>query len=434
MPSVSLSLNVPGLPKSNDIVKKFFFLCLKDLKFFLKANLISWNDEDEIIMDDIAGDFFITPFSVKQLSLQETKLICESFEEGHPLGRFMDVDVTDSVDNPVSSGKAKLCFFCHQKPAIECRRENAHELNELRAFMFSKMEAFFEGERKNEICRQLSIFALRAILYEISLTPKPGLVDKFCNGSHPDMNYRTFLNSSSAISHWFTELAHAGFNFPGKDLSEALPIIRNVGLQMEAAMFKSTHNVNTQRGLIFLMGLSLFASAYLYAGQDKFEIELFRKIIMQICKDITSKELENPKQSGKTHGEEIFGRYGIPGARGEAEKGFPMVFDYGLPELLKGWELDDEVLQRAFLSIAAHNNDTNIVFRSDLNVLGNFKALSFEALNHYNTENYTRIIDFCRTENISPGGTADLLTVSIFIYSLIRQNDENGLFFLTTNS
>ena len=423
MPSVSLSLNVPGFPKSNAIAQRFFHICLEDLNFFLKANRILINKEDATHKTDVAGDFFIAPFSAAQISTIEIKQICESFEERHPLGRFLDVDITDSAGGHVSSGKTKLCFFCRQKPADECRREEAHDLKELREFMFSKMEAFCNHHRENELCRKISSLALKAILYEISLTPKPGLVDKFSNGSHADMNFQTFIDSSVAISAYFADLVHEGFTFYANDLTKALPIMRSIGLQMETAMFSDTQNVNAQKGLIFLMGISLFASGYLFAGQDRFEIERFREIIKQICRDLIHKELENHDQRDKTHGEEIYGRYTVSGARGEAEQGFPMVFDFGLPELLKCKDLNDEALQKAFLSIAAHNNDTNIIYRRNLDVLENFKILSRTALNQYNPETYRQLMDYCAKENISPGGSADLLAVTIFIYSLIKSGD-----------
>jgi len=190
MPSVSLSLNVPGFPKSNPVTLQFFNLCLEDLNYFLQANRLSIDLACALQQTDGAGNFFIAPVLATPLSITDMKKVCETFEERHPLGRFVDVDLTDGEGNPVSSGKAKPCFFCHQKPADVCRHENAHDLNELRSFMFSEMEAFCYRRRENRLCRKISSLALKAILYEISLTPKPGLVDKFSNGSHADMNFR----------------------------------------------------------------------------------------------------------------------------------------------------------------------------------------------------------------------------------------------------
>lgn len=193
--------------------------------------------------------------------------------------------------------------------------------------------------------------AIKAVLYEISLTPKPGLVDKFGNGTHTDMNYQTFLNSSAAISAWFADLAHEGYKYQGKDLTKALPVIRNLGLRMETAMFSATQNVNTQKGLIFLMGISLFACGYLFARQNAFEIEVFRGIVKQICKDLTGKELERHNLTEKTHGEEIYDRYHVSGARGEVESGFSTVFEVGLPILLNYQELNNEALLKLFFQL-----------------------------------------------------------------------------------
>jgi holo-ACP synthase/triphosphoribosyl-dephospho-CoA synthase len=195
MPSVSLTLNIPGYPKSNAIARSFFNTCLVDFQYFLNARQIWWQVHEVIERTDDAGDFMLVPFSSSLHTATEVKQICEAFEEMHPLGRFIDADVTNREGIPVSSGKAKLCFYCGQQPAILCRRENAHDLKELREFMFSKMKEYCRQRRRDEICKILSSLALRAILYEISLSPKPGLVDKFGNGSHSDMNYQTFMKA-----------------------------------------------------------------------------------------------------------------------------------------------------------------------------------------------------------------------------------------------
>ncbi len=92
-------------------------------------------------------------------------------------------------------------------------------------------------QREITISRNLSSLALQSILYEISLTPKPGLVDKFSNGAHSDMNYNTFINSTAAISGYFNDLVKAGFAFAETDMTKALPVIRNIGLRMEKSMF-----------------------------------------------------------------------------------------------------------------------------------------------------------------------------------------------------
>ncbi len=424
LPSLSLSLNIPGYPKSNEIIHRFFLYCLDDLKIFITARLLCPDENEAVLQQDEAGDFYIAPFSTGQISPVEIKKIGEDFEQSHAWGRFIDVDVTDNTGMPVPSGKSKPCFYCNEYPADHCRRQMRHDTDELKDFMFGRMKAYCRQQREISISRTLSSLALQSILCEISLTPKPGLVDKFSNGVHKDMNYSTFIISTAAISGYFNELVRAGFSFGENDMTKALPAIRNIGLRMERTMFAGTSGVNTQKGIIFLMGLSLFTSGYLFAHEDIFGIEKFRKIVKDICKDLTYRELEDIGRPSATHGEQVYRSLKFAGARGEAENGFPLAFDFGLPELFKHHELNDPVLLRSFLVIAANNNDTNILFRSSEKVLSQFKELSREA---FETGNMDSLMEFCMKEKISPGGSADLLAVSIYLYLLMTQCSDNGL-------
>lgn len=419
-PSVSLSLNIPGFPKSNEVTSQFFSLCLNELKVFLKAHLISLSDNESHCRVDDAGDFYLAPVEAPLMTTREIKAVCEKFEEKHMYGRFIDVDVMDENGNMISSGKAKLCFYCRQQPADVCRHERAHKADELRSFVFSRMEGYCHSKFEDDTVSNLASLALRAVLTEISLTPKPGLVDPVNSGSHSDMNYQTFIRSTSAISAHFEEMAREGFRFIGKDLAKALPVVRNIGLRMERDMFAATGQVNTQKGLIFLLGLSLFTAGLVYGRRGAFHPDIFRESVKSVCRDITGRELVAGHDDPKTHGMEAYRKYGITGARGAAEGGFPLVFESGLLVLNSYRELNDEALIKAFLAIAAHNNDTNIIHRGGMEVLKTFKRLSLNALNNFTPENYKKVIDYCLQENISPGGSADLLVVTIFVHSLIH--------------
>ena len=50
----------------------------------------------------------------------------------------------------------------------------------------------------------LSYLAVKSLLYELNLTPKPGLVDCHNNGAHNDMDFYTFLDSILSLSPFFT--------------------------------------------------------------------------------------------------------------------------------------------------------------------------------------------------------------------------------------
>lgn len=422
---LSLTLNVPGFPKSNGLLQTFFSGCLCDLKYKLKSYQIDFADDQSLQICDAAGDFFLIPLKVGTRNLHEIKQICEEFEQNHPLGRFIDVDINDEQGDPVSSRKSKLCFFCLERPAIECRRENAHEPDELRSFMFPKIAGYNQQQKEKTVIYKLSALAQQAILSEISLTPKPGLVDKLNNGSHADMNYQTFIDSTAAIAPWFGELVREGLSFGDNDPVNALPIIRNIGLRMESSMYEATGNINTQKGIIFLMGLSLFACGNLFSRTDRFNAGNFRCIVGNICRGIVQRELAGTNHGLKSHGEKIFGKYGFSGARGEAESGFEVVFVQGLTRLAAADRLNDEVLTNSFLSIASVNHDTNILYRRGPEVLTHFQYLCKKAMENPGIDHYQKVIDFCRSENISPGGSADLLAVTIFVWLVIKADERS---------
>ena len=126
-------------------------------------NILEYN---AIIGCDDAGDFYFVPCLMEDMNLRMIKQLCEEFETNHPLGRFIDVDLNDQQGETVSSGKSKVCFFCLERPAIECRRGQHHDPEELRSFMFPKMENYYQQQREDRLIKKLSSLALNAILTE----------------------------------------------------------------------------------------------------------------------------------------------------------------------------------------------------------------------------------------------------------------------------
>jgi len=64
--------------------------------------------------------------------------------------------------------------------------------------------------------------------------------------------------------------------------------------------------------------------------------------------------------------------------------------------------------------------------RSNPEVLNRFKGFCDKALKNFNEANYSEVIDFCKNENISPGGSADLLAVTIFVWLMINFDQQTG--------
>lgn len=80
----------------------------------------------------------------------------------------------------------------------------------------------------------------------------------------------------------------------------------------------------------------------------------------------------------------------------------------------------NSVLTRTLLRLMAVANDTNILYRKDIQTLRKVQHLAqrvLEAENHaVEAERYARLMDYCRREYVSPGGSADLLAVTVFLY------------------
>ncbi|HAN78996.1 MAG TPA: hypothetical protein DCQ31_15135 [Bacteroidales bacterium] len=414
---LSMNLNIAGLPKTNECIADFFFLVKSQLLIWLAANRIGIDSANETVLRHAAGDFFIVPINHSKIGTQQLKIITEQFENQHELGRFIDVDITNHEGKPVSSGKSKLCFYCKAFPAIECRRLKRHSIAELQRFQQKEIKNYLENRKLNELSRKLSILAIRAILYEISLSPKPGLVSALNSGVHTDMNYRTFIDSTAIISSYFQELVQKGFRCETENLPNALALIRQTGLQMETEMFAQTNGVNTQKGLIFLIGISLFSCGYIFNKNEKFSELVFIETVKQICANLQS-ELSNQPAESKSHSVQCFSQFKVGGIRFEAENGFPTVFNCALPILAQVNLLDDKTLTLTLLAIMSELDDTNILYRSDMETLQLLKQKCKFALHNFSEENYSEIINFCNAKRISPGGAADLLSISIFIYLL----------------
>ncbi|MCP4150030.1 MAG: hypothetical protein GY757_19950, partial [bacterium] len=495
--SLSLSLNIPGYPKSGDLTTSFFDTVLIDLKRYLAAHRVFIDTDAAVRQTDEAGDFFIVPLKETAPPLEEIKKICETFEESYPtpfmgtnwaatpepfsiepfsiklfpIGRIIDVDITGEELKAISSNKAKKCFICRDRAALECMRGKTHTNEEIRQRIFNGMQHYLEKRRCYEVSRRLSALATKAILYEVSLTPKPGTVDRYDSGSHRDMDFFTFVNSSAVISTGFYGLAAKGFEFDGP-AEEILPLIRISGIRMEEEMFRETGGVNTQKGIIFLMGISLFAAANTIRKKGFLDNGLFVETVRDINRNLTGNELaktiktesktatgqsfankedykedskegnkedSNGKKGGKkgtgrnlTHGEECFRKYGPvlgAGIRDEVEKGLPTVMNHGLPELKKRLNgrielcLEKNIADAGLatlMAIMAVNNDSNILYRKGPQRLEQLKALSKDVLNaktRKERENYySRLTGYCLKENISPGGSADLTAITFFIF------------------
>ena len=295
--------------------------------------------------------------------------------------------------------------------------------------------------------------ALEALLLEVAATPKPGLVDRRNNGAHRDMNFYTFIRSALSLRPHFALMAQAGQDLAQKPPQELFNYVRILGLAAEKDMFAATNNINTHKGALFALGL-LCASAgqacCRSADRSGWQPAALGQFVAQMSQGLCQRELAdlntlaaqatNATQAtgavsltnaepdikmrptaALTHGQRMYLQDGACGARGQAESGFAQVIKKYLPYLrdLKKQQLDqDEILVRTLLLIGADLDDTNILNRVGATKAAWAKEACAALHEHYTHEAACQLDDLFIKERISPGGSADLLSVTIFLDKL----------------
>ncbi|MDQ0148620.1 triphosphoribosyl-dephospho-CoA synthase CitG [Eubacterium multiforme] len=280
----------------------------------------------------------------------------------------------------------------------------------------------------NEISLDIGALAVQAMLYEVSCFPSPGLVSPVSNGAHKDMNFYTFIDSTSAILKYLVLFTQKGYQ--DKSSKEIFKDIRKVGIEAEKAMFLKTNGVNTHKGMIFLIGICCGAvGKAIYDNRSSSSIQ---SIIKEMCEGLTKNDFINLKDKEKlSNGEKLYLKYKVKGVRGEAESGIPLVFNYALDLYENTSSLkENDKLIHTLIGIMQFCEDSTIINRHSLEVLNYVKEVSKDIMELGGMETEVgknKIKDLCNIfieKNISPGGSADLLGVTVFI-SLVTNYMKN---------
>ncbi|MGO1468425.1 MAG: triphosphoribosyl-dephospho-CoA synthase CitG [Tissierella sp.] len=282
-----------------------------------------------------------------------------------------------------------------------------------------------------KFCEKISNIAIKSILYEVSATPKPGLVDRKNDGAHKDMNFFTFLSSASVLSSYFYNCTYSGIIFKGEDYRQLLKEIRPIGRRAEKDMFHSTGGVNTHKGIIFSGGIIAAASGSIYKENKELNLKELIKRVKDISQGI-ARELEGVEgRESLTYGEKLFIKHGSKGIRGEVEGGFETIINYSYPIFQKLIEKNsyniNDILIQTLLNLMVYTEDSNILGRHSIEDLdfakkGARQALKLGGIFTKEGKEYVESLDKIFIEkNISPGGSADLLAITFMFYMI-----ENG--------
>lgn len=277
-------------------------------------------------------------------------------------------------------------------------------------------------------------YLTQAILLEVSTHPKPGLVTRLSNGAHKDMSIFTFMMSSAVLSKAFNDLQDIGQAHRGT-LAELFCKLRSYGVGAEAELLRVTKGVNTQRGILFAGGIVSAVSGY--AMNMGLSRNALLPMIKEMAAGLVARELKNLDHAAMTAGEKLYYKYGITGIRGEVENGFPSVINHGLPALAdafnKGATIND-ALVHALIALMTVVEDSNVIWRTDYDTLLEVQRIAKNILSLGSVFTEKGRMAIAETERyflqrrISPGGSADLLSVTITLYLLEHKEFPNDIF------
>lgn len=431
---ISLTINMPGATKYTADTLALLYDALgktRDTVLSLPAKIC-----EERILHLSTGPAAIMAVRGDAAAIKAASV---AIEQTAGYGRLFDIDVFDANGRQLSRASLALaersCLVC-QGNALECMRERKHSTEQIMAVV-SRLIRCFRAEatqRWPDPVQQIGTAAIEAMLMEAACTPAPGLVDRYNSGAHQDMDFFSFLQSSSAIGPAMYRCAFAAWRHDSGP-AELLPVLRLIGADAEAAMLAATGGVNTQKGLIFLLGVVAAATALVWRKTgEKPGCGQVLTMAAAICQGIVAREMAGLKHKlpdrKLTAGERLYMKHGITGIRGEIEGGLSIISEIGLPllrqALTAGLSVND-ALVHTLLGLMTQAEDTTIMNRHDLATLAEVKAIARKIIQTggmLTSEGRMHIsrLDhhFSRERNISPGGSADLLAVTYFLHKTCR--------------
>lgn len=258
--------------------------------------------------------------------------------------------------------------------------------------------------------------AVAALLAEAELTPKPALVDRRGGGVHSDMDLELLTRSALALRGTFALLESIGGTVED---NRALRIhLAAAGRQGERAMLTATGGVNTHRGAIWALGLAVGAAAAVRSTDSG--------VILTRVAAIAAHADPAAESGTDRTGARARARYRVGGAVTEARNGFPHAAA-ALRQLRRSraaGHLEQHARLDALVAAMSGLADTCLLSRGGWLGLETARhgAGSVLRLGGSGTPDGARALDRLDRQltamRVSPGGSADLLALALFLDNL----------------
>lgn len=266
----------------------------------------------------------------------------------------------------------------------------------------------------------LTHLACNALQQELDTTPKPGLVDQHDSGAHTDMDYALMKRSIAALRPYFVQIAQAG-----QQGNTDHATLSRIGIEAERAMLKATGGVNTHRGALFSLGLAVAqgnkgSRACSLSEQSGERTKVQSNKASDLQAGIIRLASQFPDTQG-THGSHAVSQYQAKGALAMAREGYEQLFNDWLPFLCELQQQGDPYAHhKTLLRIMAQLDDTNVLHRCGAEVAQRVKAEAATLLADFSPDRLEAMNRRYTAENISPGGAADMLALTIFIHAITK--------------
>lgn len=262
----------------------------------------------------------------------------------------------------------------------------------------------------------LADLTVEALIDEANLSPKPGLVDRRGNGAHHDLHLG--LMHASALALWPSFKAMADAASAAGEITQSLrDELGRLGREGEAEMLRVTKGVNTHRGAIWALGLLGAAAALAPDALAPAQVALRAARIARLDDRVAPPATDS-------HGAQVCRRYGVHGAREEAQLAFPAVIRQALPQLARSRAAgagEQNARLDALLAIMTSLADTCVLYRAGMAGLSCMQAGARAVLAAGGSASLAgrrRLRELEREMlrlRASPGGAADLLAATLFL-------------------
>ena len=414
---VSFTMNIAGPVKDSALIRRAFRTGVRQLECGLRAaNLEILCRKEKLAVTGCEALFAVSG------PAERVKRACQSIEDGSRIGRLFDMDVISAAGEKLErTGGERCCIVCGAV-GRGCASRRVHPVMELQNATQSIIaEHFACSDRK-----KAAGLVTRALLDEVCVTPKPGLVDRVNSGSHRDMDIFTFTASAAALWPYWEKCVEIGQETAGEAVSVTFRLLRKEGQAAERIMFDAAGGVNTHKGAVFTLGLLCGAVGRLWKAEAPCRDA---EQILDECAELARCAFEedfspvHAEKIPRTAGERLYQKLGITGIRGEVARGLPGVREVALPILraaLRAGKSRNDAGAAALLHLIARVEAPNMIARGGMEAAQAARKACAGLLEENPLPDMEKIAELDREfirQNLSPGGCADLLAAAFFLLS-----------------